>query len=1249
MRLSNNFIYRIAFLYILLSFFSISAFSQDLKLTKEKKSVYDYSNPDRLENPPNNSPGFPSRDPNLDVKPGFENPPPGYGQVPFWWWSGDTLTNERLLWQIEELHRAGISGMQINYIHKDSPGWPTYPASPEIFSESWWNTWKFAAKECGKRDMGIGLSSYTLDWPKSQNLFNEIIYNDSAIQGREIKVDTIVKITAGTSLTINVKDNLIGFRAYKIKNSCLQTGSIDLKPFVKKGILNWKADNNDYEVWFFSADRIPGTLNPIHPRSGEKVLSKFFQPFQDNALEKSAEGLNYFFQDELQFGVGDYIWSDDLEREFKKRKGYDIFDALPALFQDIGDFTPKARIDFMDVKVRLSEERYFIPIFEWHWKRGKIYGCDPEGRGLEPGKYGDNFQTIRWYSAPGHDTPGGNADLIKGKISSSIAGLYKRPRVWLEGYHSLGWGATPERLMFATNENYLYGCNLLNLHGLYYTTYGSFWEWAPPCYHFRMPYWDHMKVFLKYFERLSYLFSQGILIAEMAIIYPVTPAQARIESEIATNVAFSAGKKLFNSGYDFVFIDDQSVCRSKIANGKLNVSDMSFKVLILPSLKVIKWETLYKILDFYRNGGVVVSIGSLPEASDRKGRNDSELRKILIEIFGKGIYSDASSTGINNNIKGGIGLRVKNADELLENILNFSSKAVLSENGTDKVRSHHRKIGFREAYLVMGASKNSYCSFRSKGIPERWDPWNGRTYAISEFEETEIGTKIKMPLDSAEAQIIVFTPKDKYKFLNQIPDPAIKPDKPVSTLNLEGDWEFELKPTLNNQWGDFRLPITEKIIGAEARIFDYYEDTLSSFIDKITFSDNIRSSRVSYGFGQKFWKLGPFPDDIDTSLLESKLSSLKIIDTAIAVFHNNNPYRWKSYDFSWRFGLEGDPGHQGYHGLKEEISDDFICLGKPTEGLNEKIYVREKEGSIYYLWTAVHSDEDMKVRIEKGGLEPSVIYINGERVINRAEIELRKGINYLLLRYSKAGRGHFVLCKNDEQVKTSRTPLSMKWYDYKNRLEFDPLTSESQLFGYYRFISPPGLRKINIRVVGDIEVRIDNQNEKPDIIEKTHNFDRYEILLEKPKQRKSEVLIKVKFKNGFYGGAAFPEPILLECEKGVSEIGDWSIGSALENYSGGAYYSKSVIIPDIAFSSAIIDLGNVVATAEVFLNDKSIGVIVSSPWELDITEHLKKGENKLKILVYNTLANHYLTIPSKYKGNSLKSGLIGPVKINFFK
>ena len=56
--------------------------------------------------------------------------------------------------------------------------------------------------------------------------------------------------------------------------------------------------------------------------------------------------------------------------------------------------------------------------------------------------------------------------------------------------------------------------------------------------------------------------------------------------------------------------------------------------------------------------------------------------------------------------------------------------------------------------------------------------------------------------------------------------------------------------------------------------------------------------------------------------------NLSNVDPSVPVNINGKSYFWVPYNFSWRFGVEGDPGHQGYHGLKEEITDEFICLGK---------------------------------------------------------------------------------------------------------------------------------------------------------------------------------------------------------------------------------------------------------------------------------------------------------------------------------
>ena len=42
------------------------------------------------------SPGHPDRTAKTDLKKGFATPPKGYGEVPFYWWMGDTLTKEHL-------------------------------------------------------------------------------------------------------------------------------------------------------------------------------------------------------------------------------------------------------------------------------------------------------------------------------------------------------------------------------------------------------------------------------------------------------------------------------------------------------------------------------------------------------------------------------------------------------------------------------------------------------------------------------------------------------------------------------------------------------------------------------------------------------------------------------------------------------------------------------------------------------------------------------------------------------------------------------------------------------------------------------------------------------------------------------------------------------------------------------------------------------------------------------------------------
>ena len=61
--------------------------------------------------------GYPEENP--DIRSGFVNPPKGYGNVPFYWWSGDKLDKERLGEQLDILSQSATDGFAVSYIHTD--------------------------------------------------------------------------------------------------------------------------------------------------------------------------------------------------------------------------------------------------------------------------------------------------------------------------------------------------------------------------------------------------------------------------------------------------------------------------------------------------------------------------------------------------------------------------------------------------------------------------------------------------------------------------------------------------------------------------------------------------------------------------------------------------------------------------------------------------------------------------------------------------------------------------------------------------------------------------------------------------------------------------------------------------------------------------------------------------------------------------------------------------------------------------
>jgi hypothetical protein len=216
----------------------------------------------------------------------------------------------------------------------------------------------------------------------------------------------------------------------------------------------------------------------------------------------------------------------------------------------------------------------------------------------------------------------------------------------------------------------------------------------------------------------------------------------------------------------------------------------------------------------------------------------------------------------------------------------------------------------------------------------------------------------------------------------------------------------------------------------------------------------------------------------------------------------------------------------------------------------------------------------------------------------------------------------------------------MRWFKDPMRPVFDTRSQVVRPAGWYRFIAPPGLRSLTLPVSGKPKVWADGKE-----LVVSGSAGDWKAALAEPARSSSVVAIRVEQTRGDYGGAAFSDYIRLECGAGEATLGDWSKSGVLETYSGGAWYRKTFQLTAAQASSKVtLDLGEVAASAEVRVNGQSAGIMVTPPWRLDISAFAKPGENRLEVLVCNTLANHYVTIPTHYRGKTT-SGLLGPVML----
>ena len=804
----------------------------------------------------------------------LKTPDHAFSPAPIWWWSGEPLDSARLRWQLERFAEGGVYNLVILNLAPAGPMHGSLSDEPHFLTPAWWQIFVGVCRDA--RELGIKIWFYDQIGFSGANLQGTIIRNHPEYAGQQLG-HVAHPTTAPT--TVRFPDGCMPLGAWQIDaDSQIHPLPID-----------------DGQVT--STIHGPHRIRLIHAvTKGFDYLSQpacltlramVHESFAREAGEYFGDVIVGSFQDELPSMP---TWCHDFATSFAAAYGYDIVPKLIALFEGEDPASQQVRIDYQRWRAKRCEQAFFQPFYDWHQAHGLICGFDqqsPARMALPIGavdEYADYLQTHRWYGAPGSDHHG------NGKIHSSLAHLYERPRSWIEAFHSSGWGGTLEETFDWLVPWIRAGLTLYDPHAVYYSTKGGWWEWAPPSTCWRQPYWRHYPQFADAVMRLMGILAVGRHVCDIAVLFPTTTVQAHLlvsgpleaASEAEQQFVAITGSMFWNNPKpgvlerdrrDFDMLDDDSLARAHVDAGQLQVAGESYRCLILPALTHLSAECVAAVNAFAQSGGLVLAVSSLPLGVARH----------------ENIITVASAEALVPYLQR-ILRRIDGAVQLLE----------------------RRVDGGRVVFVTPTVAGSQF----------HWDGhWNSTPY---DFDAKRLPSSLQLTIPDATSvqqwgivdgnvttvprnadgtwQISLAQAPAALLFIpdhgNASPQPVVAPSL-IAQTDLSGSWQTQVVATVDNQWGDLARPATGLMLPHTMRVHDE------------------RGTVQTQGFGTYGWATGA----VSSKSLPPPLTT---IGAGTDPLHVDG---WQPLVYSLARGIHKDTLHWGMLGPKGYVPEEFMTFG----------------------------------------------------------------------------------------------------------------------------------------------------------------------------------------------------------------------------------------------------------------------------------------------------------------------------------
>jgi hypothetical protein len=616
----------------------------------------------------NDSPGFAN-----ELFKAFINPHTAARPFFRWWWNGNNVTKEEISRELEIIKNSGAGGVEINPI-----------AMPEQIenegtglvwlSDEWCNMLVHTVDECKRLDLITDLIVGT-GWPFG----GEFIDPEETLQG--MTFDTIELKGNGTRpVKIDLpKDDhekiikilLIPEHLDDMKSIKVLTEDMD-----KSGVIRIDLSSGNFLLMTIRWRNKFRTVFQGAPGGAGSVLDHFNQKAVRKYLENMSEKVKSYFDGDIGNGIRSIFcdsielaganWTDDLEKEFQKRRGYDIEPYLPLIHFDkklmddrLQDEIRRVRYDFSLTLAELFMERFIEPYHDWCRENNTLSRYQAYGH---PWLYTDMIDGFmipdipegdQWLYNPGWSLA--KIDEIRygiwNKYASSGAHLAGKKIASSEAMTNTSgvFRASLEYIKQATDLNFVAGINHLVLHGFNYSPpEAGFPGWVRyGCYfNENNTWWDFFPLWADYASRISAVLQYTYPVSQVAIMGPTSDVWSdsgldRNPYNMTPWYLHSFWQALNHNGICSDYVNPNIIKNADVADGKLLYGQMSYDTLILCNTETIDPGILNKIFTYISAGLNVVFIGNKPsfspglmDSSDR----DKQVKGLCDKIFKSGAF-----------------------------------------------------------------------------------------------------------------------------------------------------------------------------------------------------------------------------------------------------------------------------------------------------------------------------------------------------------------------------------------------------------------------------------------------------------------------------------------------------------------------------------------------------------------------------------------------------------------------------------